>query len=59
MNMLSCFIDDPNGEAFKRHLCRVEDYLWLAEDGMKMKGYNGTQLWDLTFRFVFCVSVRE
>ncbi|KAG5606934.1 hypothetical protein H5410_028426 [Solanum commersonii] len=31
------------------HLSRIKDYLWLAEDGMKMKGYNGSQLWDVSF----------
>lgn len=25
------------------------DYLWVAEDGMKMQGYNGSQLWDTSF----------
>jgi len=25
------------------------DYVWLAEDGMKMQGYNGSQLWDTAF----------
>jgi squalene/oxidosqualene cyclase-like protein len=28
---------------------RWEDYLWVAEDGMKMQGYNGSQLWDTAF----------
>jgi squalene cyclase len=23
--------------------------LWVAEDGMKMQGYNGSQLWDTVF----------
>ncbi|XP_021317290.1 cycloartenol synthase [Sorghum bicolor] len=46
MNMLACWIEDPNSEAFKLHVPRIYDYLWLAEDGMKMKGYNGSQLWD-------------
>ena len=32
-----------------RHLPRLHDYLWLAEDGMKMQGYNGSQLWDTAF----------
>jgi cycloartenol synthase len=32
-----------------KHLPRVHDYLWLAEDGMKMQGYNGSQLWDCAF----------
>jgi cycloartenol synthase len=27
----------------------VQDYLWVAEDGMKMQGYNGSQLWDTAF----------
>ncbi|MES1918358.1 CRISPR-associated protein 1, variant 2 [Bonamia ostreae] len=25
------------------------DYVWIAEDGMKMQGYNGSQLWDTAF----------
>ena len=33
----------------KKHIERWFDYLWLAEDGMKMNGYNGSQLWDTTF----------
>ena len=32
-----------------RHIPRVYDYLWVAEDGMKMQGYNGSQLWDTSF----------
>lgn len=31
------------------HAARLRDYLWLAEDGMKMQGYNGSQLWDTAF----------
>jgi squalene cyclase len=31
------------------HMMRVPDYLWIAEDGMKMQGYNGSQLWDTSF----------
>ncbi|KAH7572484.1 hypothetical protein JRO89_XS04G0263000 [Xanthoceras sorbifolium] len=40
---------NPNSEAYKCHLSRIKDYLWLAEDGMKMQGYNGSQLWDVAF----------
>ncbi|KAH9305352.1 hypothetical protein KI387_009756, partial [Taxus chinensis] len=47
--MLCCWVEDPNSEAFKRHLPRIADYLWVAEDGMKMQGYNGSQLWDTAF----------
>ncbi len=39
-----------------RHLPRVYDYLWLAEDGLKMQGYNGSQLWDTSFAVQVCVS---
>jgi len=36
-------------DAFKLHHDRVFDYLWLAADGIKMQGYNGSQLWDTAF----------
>ena len=36
-------------EQFKKHVARWYDYLWVAEDGMKMSGYNGSQLWDTAF----------
>ncbi|KAK7244072.1 hypothetical protein RIF29_38890 [Crotalaria pallida] len=49
LNMVCCWVEDPNSEAFKCHLSRIKDYLWVAEDGMKMQGYNGSQLWDVTF----------
>jgi squalene/oxidosqualene cyclase-like protein len=34
---------------FKDCTERWFDYLWLAEDGMKMNGYNGSQFWDTNF----------
>ena len=34
---------------FCRHLARVPDYLWVAEDGMKMQGYCNSTLWDTAF----------
>ncbi|XP_070030137.1 cycloartenol synthase-like isoform X2 [Nicotiana sylvestris] len=49
LNMLCCWVEDPESKAIKLHLSRIKDYLWLAEDGMKMKGYNGSQLWDVSF----------
>ncbi len=36
-------------QQFKKHVERWFDYLWIAEDGMKMNGYNGSQLWDTAF----------
>ena len=35
--------------AFGKHKERWNDYLWVAEDGMKMQGYNGSQMWDTAF----------
>ncbi|KAK4352553.1 hypothetical protein RND71_028071 [Anisodus tanguticus] len=49
LNMLCCWVEDPNSEAFKLHLPRIDDYMWVAEDGMKIKGYNGSQSWDTSF----------
>ena len=34
---------------FQNHQKRWKEYLWLAEDGLKMNGYNGSQLWDTAF----------
>ncbi|KAJ6804512.1 cycloartenol synthase 2-like [Iris pallida] len=56
LNMLCCWLEDPNSEAFKLHLPRISDYLWLAEDGMKMQGYNGSQLWDTAFTVQAIIS---
>lgn len=50
LNMLSVYMTlGPDSDAFRRHTERLRDYLWLAEDGMKMNGYNGSQLWDTAF----------
>ncbi|KAK3219100.1 hypothetical protein Dsin_013070 [Dipteronia sinensis] len=43
--MLACWIEDPNGDAFKKHLARIRDYFWLGEDGMKVQTF-GSQAWD-------------
>lgn len=40
LNMLCCWVDDPDSEAFKLHLPRISDYLWIAEDGMKCQVCN-------------------
>lgn len=41
--------NDINDTAVRSHMMRVPDYLWVAEDGMKMQGYNGSQCWDTSF----------
>lgn len=59
MNMLCRWHEDPQGDAFKMHASRIPDYLWVAEDGMKMQGYNGSQCWDTTFAVQAIVSTGE
>jgi squalene/oxidosqualene cyclase-like protein len=50
INMLSVYYaEGPESENFKAHIPRIYDYLWLSDDGMKMQGYNGSQLWDTAF----------
>ncbi|KAL4565299.1 hypothetical protein LXL04_029387 [Taraxacum kok-saghyz] len=43
--MLACWVEEPNGVCFKKHLARIPDYIWVAEDGMKMQSF-GSQGWD-------------
>ncbi len=49
LHMVCVWFEDPSQPAVRRHLDRVADYLWDGRDGMKMQGYNGSQLWDLAF----------
>ncbi|KAJ4839943.1 Cycloartenol synthase 2 [Turnera subulata] len=59
LNMLCCWVEDPDSEAYKFHLSRIKDYLWIAEDGMKMQGYNGSQLWDVAFAVQAIVATNQ
>lgn len=49
LHMICCWIEDPNSEEFKKHIPRIFDYLWIAEDGMKSQVYDSTNLWETTF----------
>ena len=50
INMLCVWLHDgPDSTAFKRHVERLPDYLWVGRDGAKMNGTNGSQLWDTSF----------
>ncbi|KAK1605776.1 hypothetical protein QYE76_029449 [Lolium multiflorum] len=49
LNMICCWIEDPNSDAFKQHLPRFFDYLWLSEDGMKAQVYDGCHSWEIAF----------
>ncbi|GMN63111.1 hypothetical protein TIFTF001_032187 [Ficus carica] len=46
--MLACWVEDPNGNYFKKHLARIPDIMWIAEDGMKIQTF-GSQQWDTGF----------
>ncbi|KAJ9548501.1 LOW QUALITY PROTEIN: hypothetical protein OSB04_021044, partial [Centaurea solstitialis] len=46
--LIATWVEDPNGDAYKRHLARIPDYFWVAEDGMKMQSF-GSQMWDAAF----------
>lgn len=35
--------------AFKQHMIKIENFLWMGKDGLMMCGTDGSQLWDLTF----------
>lgn len=50
LNMLVTWIRE--GESSRRydlHRQRVADYLYMGPEGMRMNGYNGSQLWDTSF----------
>jgi squalene/oxidosqualene cyclase-like protein len=40
---------DPASDRFKKAAAGLPLYLWWADDGVKMNGYNSLQLWDTVF----------
>lgn len=38
--IVAAWADDPIGEAYQKHLARVQDYIWVCEDGMKIQVSN-------------------
>ncbi|AQK68393.1 Camelliol C synthase [Zea mays] len=57
LNMVCCWVEDPNSDAFKRHLARIPDFLWISEDGMKAQVYDGCQSWETSFIIqAFCAT---
>ncbi|CAI0553334.1 unnamed protein product [Linum tenue] len=46
--LMACWVEDPNSDACKKHLARLQDYYWIAEDGLKMQTF-GCQTWDAVF----------
>lgn len=48
LNMFACWAEDKSSDAFKYHLARIPDYLWIAEDGLKVQNI-GSQTWATSF----------
>jgi squalene/oxidosqualene cyclase-like protein len=48
-NTLVWHFENPGGPELAAHLARLPDYLWRAKDGVKMQGYNSSELWDTAF----------
>jgi lanosterol synthase len=42
-------VEGRESEAFKRHMHRRSDFLWVSAKGMMARGTNGSQLWDIGF----------
>jgi squalene/oxidosqualene cyclase-like protein len=40
---------DPQGSAFRAHAAQLPAYLWRGSDGVKMQGYESSELWDTAF----------
>ncbi|GLT60966.1 hypothetical protein SLA2020_337040 [Shorea laevis] len=55
LSLLACWVENPNSEVHKRHLARVPDYYWIAEDGLKIQSF-GSQLWDTAFAVQAIIS---
>ena len=48
-NTLVWHFEKPNGEELRRHQERLADYLHEGDDGIKMNGYDSSELWDTAF----------
>ena len=50
MNLVvRAYVDGVDSDAWKQHLLKRQDFMWLGRDGMLMSGTNGSQLWDISF----------
>jgi squalene/oxidosqualene cyclase-like protein len=49
MNVLVWHFANPKGPELRAHLQRLPDYLFEGQTGVKMNGYNSSELWDTAF----------
>ncbi|XP_071811982.1 lanosterol synthase-like [Apostichopus japonicus] len=58
INMLIRWLEDGvESEAFKKHVERVYDYVWMGLDGTNVQGTNGNQVWDTSFAAMAMLDV--
>ncbi len=48
-NTMVWYFANPGGQELRRHMEKLPEYLYWAEDGIKMNGYNSSRLWDTAF----------
>ncbi len=49
LNTVVWHLAAPGGPEEREHRRRLPEYLWSAPDGLKMNGYNSSELWDTAF----------
>ncbi|KAF8302797.1 putative lanosterol synthase [Trypanosoma cruzi] len=50
LDMLLTWIrEGENSGRYQNHVSRVADYIYMGPEGMRVCGYNGSQLWDTSF----------
>lgn len=50
MNTVVCYArDGPEAYSVKRHIERLQEFLWVKDEGMFCNGTNGVQCWDTAF----------
>ncbi|KAI9825715.1 MAG: Lanosterol synthase (Oxidosqualene--lanosterol cyclase) [Phylliscum demangeonii] len=50
VNLVACYIHDGEGSySVRRHRDRLQDFLWVKDEGMLVNGTNGVQSWDTAF----------
>jgi 2,3-oxidosqualene cyclase len=59
LNTVVWHVVNPGGPEEQAHRRRLPDYLWRAADGLKMQGYNSSQLWDTAFAVQAIVATGE
>ncbi|KAG6318898.1 hypothetical protein E4U22_005015 [Claviceps purpurea] len=50
INTVMCYVrDGPDAVSVKRHIERLDECLWVTQEGMLCNGTNGVQCWDTAF----------